>query len=868
MNITEQVLSAFQVEYREHLEGIRKLLTRPDGGSNGWDRERIDQAFRLAHSLKGGARVCDLHPVEELGHRLEAVFERIRNGALHPDEETATTIALALDAVEDWMSLRRCNAAPPAPRAALEAIERLLNPLDANAAATPAPIASTPQRLLVAFQAEYPSYLTALRQLASSADDDARTDDWQEGYRLAHNLRASAEAAELAVPADMCGELEAMLGELCERNVAPDAETRERLQSRLAAVERELRALPVLAASPADRNVAAPRISAATDDGRKAIPPSPHESDPPPKLAVADTVRIGTSSLDALLRSSRQMLTECLGQERVGRELDEIHRQIADMQREHETFRLATIADLRRMEFLPEGNRIARYFENVDRDIRVLARRSRQICALHKRTSRSLQAGARRIEQDVAQTRMVPAETVYQGFRKLVRDLAREEGKQIDFRIVGFDLRADRMVFQALKDPLIHMLRNCVVHGIETPDRRREAGKDATGRIELNFETTGNRLTVEVADDGRGLDRERIYRRAVADGVLPSNDRGETMPDVLDDLIFRPGFSTSEKLTEIAGRGMGLSVVRETVSRLQGEIQIVRNDAPGAKFRITVPLCVSAHRLLLVSSAEHTYALPVQGVERLMRIPQADRETIESKPFVTFDGRPIALVDLGERLGVRRCRTADEQPSPWVVVLKTGTRRIAVGVDALSAEQDLLIHDLDAYAANRRYLGAVLLEDGRCAAVLNPAELAGAPSADVPQPDVGDARPRRTKRTPHVLVVDDSFTTRTLEKCILEANGFQVGVAVDGVEGLAHLHRERYDLVITDVEMPRMDGFALLAAIKQDDRLAATPVVLVTSRDRREDQEKGLELGADAYIVKQKFDHQTWLSAIRDIVEA
>jgi two-component system chemotaxis sensor kinase CheA len=304
------------------------------------------------------------------------------------------------------------------------------------------------------------------------------------------------------------------------------------------------------------------------------------------------------------------------------------------------------------------------------------------------------------------------------------------------------------------------------------------------------------------------------------------------------------------------------------VTRLQGDVQIGRKDSAGTLFRITVPLTVSTHRLLLVSLDDRTYAIPVHAVERVLRIPVTECETIEGKPVVTLHDRPIALVDLGELLEAPRSRTDDEGEMLRVVVIKAGSRRMAVRVDGFLSERDLLMQDLDVYAASNRYLGAVLPEDGVAALVLNPAELLDGARPGARRTVVEQVRTRRAKATPRVLVVDDSFTTRTLEKSILEANGFQVGIAVDGREGLSQLQRERFDLVISDVEMPRMDGFALLAAIKQDERLSSTPVVLVTSRDRREDREKGLDLGADAYIVKQKFDHQSWLSTIREIVGA
>jgi two-component system chemotaxis sensor kinase CheA len=564
------------------------------------------------------------------------------------------------------------------------------------------------------------------------------------------------------------------------------------------------------------------------------------------------------------------------------------------MDREREAVRRVTAANLHRLTAVPEFNHLVRSLDSIDRGIHWLTRRARRLCMAHKRHSLTLESCGRQLQRDVRHARMVTAESVFPGLRKTVRDLAKEEGKQVELVLEGFDVRADRMVFQALKDPLFHMLRNCISHGIETPDERAAAGKSAVGRVGLRMETTGNRLVIDVEDDGRGLDTRRIAARAVERGLVtgaeigdrsifrgkstgaphdvqrkmdlsPSSD--EWSDDDLVSLIFQPGFSTSETVTEIAGRGMGLSVVQEAAGRLQGDVAVHRNDAGGTRFRLSVPLSVSTHRLLLVCAGEGTYALPVLAVDRLLRVKVDDLETIEGKPVITFRDQPVPLVSLAHVLGQNGEALTSTGKVLHVAVLKSGTRRLAVSVDDFLAERELLIQDLDEFAARKEYFGAVLLNDGGAALVLNPTELLKR-SRPAAQPlIVVDAEPRVEKRSPRVLVVDDSFTTRTLEKSILEANGYEVAIAVDGVEGLSRLKCEPFDLVISDIEMPRMDGFSLLEAIKQDARLSSTPVILVTSRDRPEDRERGLDLGADAYIVKQRFDHQSLLETIRQIVD-
>ena len=425
-------------------------------------------------------------------------------------------------------------------------------------------------------------------------------------------------------------------------------------------------------------------------------------------------------------------------------------------------------------------------------------------------------------------------------------------------------MQADRLVLQALKDPLMHALRNAVCHGIEPPDDRRRLGKDAVGRVSLGLEVHGNRLHVVVEDDGRGIDSRAVAAQAVRQRLLTEAEAAAAGPEELNRLVFRPGFSTASKITELAGRGMGLSVVHEAVTRLQGGVELI-GLAGGTRLRITVPLSVTAQRLLLVSSGGQSFAVPAHGVERLCRVRPNDVELVGGRPMLLLESEPTRLQPLTRLLGL-----ADEEPrDPMpVVVVRSGPRRMAVSVGELLGVRDSLIKDLGSPAyRDDRWAGGILLEDGSVCLVLNPASLfdparpAGVTvSAAAPPP-----RPAATK-TRTILVVDDSLTTRTLEKSILEAHGYRVVLALDGMEALARMRDSLPDLVISDVQMPRLDGFGLLEQIKKDPRLARVPVIIVTSLEKREDQERGLALGADAYVVKRKFDHEELLHTVQQIL--
>ena len=300
---------------------------------------------------------------------------------------------------------------------------------------------------------------------------------------------------------------------------------------------------------------------------------------------------------------------------------------------------------------MPEYGRIARYVEYVDRQIGNLTKRSRQLGVEHRRAAWRLRTRATQIQRDVYAARLVPAHSVFQGFRKMVRELAKSEGKEIDFKTRGLDVRADRMVLQELKDPIMHVLRNCVSHGIERPDKHRDKGKSETGHVTLSLEVAGGRLKVAVEDDGQGIDVAHVQREAIRRGLL--TEAAAVRPSTRDVLstLFEPGFSTLDVATELAGRGMGLSVVRDAAVRLQGEVTLQPRPEGGVRAHLSVPTFVSTHRVLLVACGNQTIAIPTRGIERLLRIERDIVETIEGQPVVMYQRRPVRLVRFSDVLG-------------------------------------------------------------------------------------------------------------------------------------------------------------------------------------------------------------------------
>jgi len=363
------------------------------------------------------------------------------------------------------------------------------------------------------------------------------------------------------------------------------------------------------------------------------------------------------------------------------------------------------------------------------------------------------------------------------------------------------------------------------------------------------------------------MDFARIREVAAQEGILSESAATQSSPQELARILFRPGFSTAPAVTNLSGRGMGLSVVYETIRRLQGDLQMEPCENGGTAVTFSVPLTITSHRLLLIDSGGQRFALPILAIERLQRIPLSSVETVEGKPVAMFDGQPVPLTTIQGLLGLPFTPTRENAEMLQFVVLRSGGQRAALVIDAATREIDAVVQDLgQAAGCGGKVSSAVVLDDGSVAFVINPLELmqgsgvvhAGSlqkPPKPAPKPKVWS-----------ILVVDDSMTTRTLEKSILEAHGYRVRIATDGVEALDALKLERADLVVADIEMPRLNGFGLIAAMKKDRDLDRIPVIIVSSLERQEDRERGLALGADAYVIKRKFDQEELLATIRQIL--
>ncbi len=467
---------------------------------------------------------------------------------------------------------------------------------------------------------------------------------------------------------------------------------------------------------------------------------------------------------------------------------------------------------------------------------------------------------------------MVPVRRVFAALPRIVRDVAVATGKDVRLETSGEDVELDKQVLDGVADALKHLVINAVDHGCEAPEARRAAGKPAQAVVTVSARSVGGTVVLEVADDGTGVDEAAVRTKGVALGLLPA-DSPLSGPALLN-LLFAPAFSTSDIVTETSGRGVGLDVVRDAVEELGGGVEVRSEPGLGTSFILTLPVTLGVLRCLVARVGDERYAVPVPGVVESLSLRDAEVHSLAGATVVIRHGVSVPLLDLGAALGL--ARAGGEAPRAALVVRHASGNggQIAWAVDRLEGESELVVKDLGAFLGRVPYVaGATIDGDGSVVCLLDLRELADRavgshPAMPVAAPSARSAgRPAlTTARRARVLVVEDSVGVRELERVILESAGYQVETAVDGLDGASKLRDDPADLVLSDVEMPGMDGFALTRAIRRTKGWENVPVVIMTSRGEESARQAGLEAGASAYLLKNEFDQEELVSTVRRLV--
>ncbi len=469
----------------------------------------------------------------------------------------------------------------------------------------------------------------------------------------------------------------------------------------------------------------------------------------------------------------------------------------------------------------------------------------------------------------VLSSRMRPFAEGVRAFPRTVRDLSRQLGKKVQLRIIGEAVSVDRDILRKLEAPLNHIIRNCLDHGIETPAEREAAGKPEQGTVIIEARHHAGMLTIEVRDDGRGIDPERIRRRVVERGLVDGAMAANLSEAELLDFLFLPGFSTAAKVTEVSGRGVGLDVVQSMVHEVGGTVRIDSTPGQSTLFHFRLPVTLSVVRAALAHIAGEPYAFPLSRLVRLVRLGREEIEPVEGRQQFQLDGESVGLVNAAEVLGLEHVLPSSERVN--VLVIGQGGQLCGLVVDRFGGEQDLVVRPLDPNLGRVAHVSsAALLDNGDPILIIDVDDI-----FQSVQILLGEGRLRGMRsvdadnvagRKPRVLVVDDSITVREVERQLLTRHGFDVDVAVDGRDGWNALSTSSYDLLVTDIDMPRMNGIELIRTLRRDPRYKELPVIIVSYKDREEDRMLGLEVGANAYLTKGSFHDESLVTMVTDLI--
>jgi two-component system sensor histidine kinase and response regulator WspE len=482
--------------------------------------------------------------------------------------------------------------------------------------------------------------------------------------------------------------------------------------------------------------------------------------------------------------------------------------------------------------------------------------------------SRNLEHLADKLYSEVVAIRMRPFSDGLPGFPRMVRDLAKNMGKKVNFRIAGESTKIDRDILEKLEAPLTHLLRNAIDHGLETPEERIAAQKPVEGTLILEARHSSGMLHVRITDDGKGIDIDHLRQKVVEKGHISKEVAANLADGELFDFLFLPGFSTAAKVTEVSGRGVGLDVVMSMVQEVGGSVRVDTKLGNGTSFYLQLPLTLSVLRTLLVDIGGEPYAIPLSRIDHILESSPERLKILEDKQFYTFENEHIGIVDAHQVLQVPV--SDGNSRGLYIAVVSDRLNRYGIVVDNFLGELELVVIPLDARLGRIPNISAgAILEDGSPVLIIDVDDLVRSIDNLLSYGrlhKIGDRRVIAESSRKRILVVDDSLTVREVERRLLENSGYEVTVAVDGMDGWNTLQLKKFDLVVSDIDMPRMNGIELIKKIKGSAKLKYLPVIIVSYKDREEDRIRGLEAGANYYLTKSSFHDQSLNNAVRDMI--
>jgi len=848
----QELREVFQIASEEHLQkldaGFLHLEKHPD------DSTKLEELLREAHSLKGDAGMLGAKDVSTVAHQMEHLLGGIQRGEQEMSAEVSDRLFQGLDALRQLV--REAVTGEPSGINTFYVLANLMGSVSQTQATE-----------------------TDNRQDAEEEEEEEAAVSQTEEEE---QIEADNRQDETDKRQDACSTSSVEVAEETEK--APQEEEQEVPAAAEAAEETQEAETPAAAKKPAE-----PTQEESGQTQEKAMAPPPRKSPVPAKPAAGptatasedsyriDTIRVATRNLDALMTEAGELTVTKIRLAHRVTEIEEITKLWEEWSRDIFKNRFI-FDDIQNGSGIKNGAmaELENYHRRVEERLEnfgVLVNGLRN--SILEDTAR-LDLIADELEEGIRTLRLLPLSTIFNLFPRMVRDLARQEGKKIELIIEGGETKADKRILEEMKDPLMHMIRNAVDHGIETPEERKRFNKPTTATLRLRGYQTASNVVIEVIDDGRGLDVDRIKETAIKRGISSPEDVASMTPNQIQSLIFAPGFSTRTFVTEVSGRGVGLDVVRNNVEALKGSIEVESNPGKGCILRVQLSTSLATARVLIVEVNHISYALPLELVQTTLLVSELDIFTIEGKETIAFGDRPLSVVQLADLLEVSadiNAENNDEDTQHSCVVLKVGEERLGLFVDRLVDEQDVVLKPQSSLLKRvRNIAGATILGTGEVCMVLNPHDLVksvrklsgGSNILSTPEKPV--SRDAETTKKQLILLAEDSIATRTQEKRILENAGYEVVTAVDGLDAFNKLKTRSFDGVISDVQMPNLDGLGLTAKIRENKKYSELPIILVTSLASDEDKKRGADAGANAYITKGNFNQDVLLETLRRLV--
>ncbi|MEG4812109.1 hybrid sensor histidine kinase/response regulator [Microcoleus sp. F8-D3] len=826
-----ELRDVFKVASQEHLQklddGLLYLEQHPD------DLAKLEELLRETHSLKGDAGMLGIKNLASLAHQMEHILGALKRGETQLNSDISDRLSQGLDAIRKLV-----NEAVTGEDSGVNTFYILASMMGAS---------SQPQP-----------------QTAASIVDPS-----------------SSQVAEEPL-------VEAQFTEHSTKEIETNVETSEVLN-----LEQNYSFLP-LQSNPEfllqSHNLPAPSGLATESASQSAVSASSTSS------YRIETIRVATKNLDDLMTQAGELTVT---KTRLGHRVAEIE-QITTLWEEWSREYFVTRLNVDRMQIDENGikangkfSQLHDYYQRTEERLErlgTLVNRLRN--RVYEDTAR-LELIAEALESGIRTLRLLPLSTIFNLFPRTVRDLAKREGKEVALVIEGGDTTADKRILEEMKDPLMHMIRNAIDHGIETVEERESIGKSPVATLRIKGYNIASNIIIEVADDGRGLNLDSIKKTAVKRNICTVEQLSEMTEIQVQSLIFTPGFSTKKFVTEVSGRGVGLDVVRTNVEALKGSIQVESLPGKGCTLRLQISTSLATAHVLIVLVEDIPYALPVEFVDTAKQVSQSEIFAIEGKETILSNGQPLSvahltdLLELNQRQEGKKHRYLREENGSEImrsnqkeflsstsskmpcIVLKVGEERLGLFVDALIDEQDVVMKPQSQLLKRvRNVSGATILGTGEVCMVLNPHDLIKSVRQQVSSRGVGSGRSQieTATRKQVILLAEDSIATRTQEKRILEGAGYEVVTAVDGLDAFHKLKTRDFDAVISDIQMPNLDGLALTVKIREQKEYSELPIILVTSLASDEDKKRGADAGANAYIPKGNFNQDVLVETLKRLV--